>query len=227
MQIPGGKEWAWTRAGFLSLGARGGAAVAIGAMTAVVVETNGCRVCCGRRPVGRPRSRTRPPRSRRRNPGVSSSTRRPSPPSIRRRSPGICSGRSSTSRVRLTAVSQVLSGAGQTPATATSRLPSRKGHSTRRVDCEVRRRARDRVRRRLSRCRAYGRLRRESEDDRGASRTSPEHWSVFSDLAANRPIGVSFPVPLDYVTVSDLLDSYLKLGYVETDPHADGGGSRT
>ena len=36
-----------------------------------------------------------------------------------------------------------------------------------------------------------------------------QHLSVFSDLAANRPVGISFPSPIDYETVSDLLDQFL------------------
>ena len=36
-----------------------------------------------------------------------------------------------------------------------------------------------------------------------------QHLSVFSDRAANRPVGISFPAPIDYATVSDLLDAYL------------------
>jgi len=36
-----------------------------------------------------------------------------------------------------------------------------------------------------------------------------QHLSVFSDLAANRPLGISFPAPIDYETASDLLDAYL------------------
>ncbi len=36
-----------------------------------------------------------------------------------------------------------------------------------------------------------------------------QHLSVFSELTANRPVGVSFPAPIDYATASDLLDAYL------------------
>ena len=36
-----------------------------------------------------------------------------------------------------------------------------------------------------------------------------QHLNVFSDLASNRPVGVSFPVPLDFETVSDFLDQFL------------------
>ena len=36
-----------------------------------------------------------------------------------------------------------------------------------------------------------------------------QHLSVFTDLASNRPVGISFPVPIDYETASDLLDAYL------------------
>ncbi|MEP6893490.1 MAG: ferritin-like domain-containing protein [Gaiellaceae bacterium] len=36
-----------------------------------------------------------------------------------------------------------------------------------------------------------------------------QHLSVFSELTANRPVGVSFPAPIDYATASDLLDGYL------------------
>jgi hypothetical protein len=36
-----------------------------------------------------------------------------------------------------------------------------------------------------------------------------QHLSVFSDLAANHPVGISFPTPIDYATASDVLDAYL------------------
>lgn len=36
-----------------------------------------------------------------------------------------------------------------------------------------------------------------------------QHLSVFSGLAADRPVGLSFPVALDFETVSDFLDDYL------------------
>lgn len=36
-----------------------------------------------------------------------------------------------------------------------------------------------------------------------------QHLSVFSELADNRAVGVSFPAPIDYATASDLLDAYL------------------
>lgn len=36
-----------------------------------------------------------------------------------------------------------------------------------------------------------------------------QHESVFSGLAANRPVGISFPAPIDLETASDLLDAYL------------------
>jgi len=36
-----------------------------------------------------------------------------------------------------------------------------------------------------------------------------EHWSFFSDLTSNRPIGNSFPDLIDLETASDLLDAYL------------------
>lgn len=36
-----------------------------------------------------------------------------------------------------------------------------------------------------------------------------QHLSVFSDLSANRPVGLSFPAPLGFETVSDFLDTYL------------------
>ena len=36
-----------------------------------------------------------------------------------------------------------------------------------------------------------------------------QHLSVFTGLAGNHPIGISFPAPIDYVTASDLLDAYL------------------
>jgi hypothetical protein len=36
-----------------------------------------------------------------------------------------------------------------------------------------------------------------------------QHLSVFANLAANRPVGVSFPSPIDYETASDLFDAYL------------------
>jgi hypothetical protein len=36
-----------------------------------------------------------------------------------------------------------------------------------------------------------------------------QHLSVFAELSANRPVGISFPAPLDLETASDLLDPYL------------------
>jgi hypothetical protein len=36
-----------------------------------------------------------------------------------------------------------------------------------------------------------------------------EHWSVLSDLAFGRPIGNSFPAPIDYVTASAVLEPFL------------------
>jgi len=36
-----------------------------------------------------------------------------------------------------------------------------------------------------------------------------QHLSVFGELSANRPVGLSFPVPLDLETASDLLDPFL------------------
>ena len=36
-----------------------------------------------------------------------------------------------------------------------------------------------------------------------------QHLSVFSSLAANHPIGVSFPATIQYETASDVLDAYL------------------
>jgi rubrerythrin len=36
-----------------------------------------------------------------------------------------------------------------------------------------------------------------------------QHLSVFTDLADNRPVGISFPAPIEYETASDVLDAYL------------------
>jgi len=36
-----------------------------------------------------------------------------------------------------------------------------------------------------------------------------QHLSVLTELAGNHPIGISFPAPIDYVTASDVLDAYL------------------
>jgi hypothetical protein len=36
-----------------------------------------------------------------------------------------------------------------------------------------------------------------------------QHLSVFSDLTSDRPVGVSFPLPIDYETASDALDQFL------------------
>jgi hypothetical protein len=36
-----------------------------------------------------------------------------------------------------------------------------------------------------------------------------QHLSLFAGLAGNHPVGVSFPPALDYASVSDLLDTYL------------------
>lgn len=37
-----------------------------------------------------------------------------------------------------------------------------------------------------------------------------QHLSVFSDITSNRPVGISFPAPLDEATVSAALDPYLQ-----------------
>jgi hypothetical protein len=36
-----------------------------------------------------------------------------------------------------------------------------------------------------------------------------QHLSVFTDLGENRPVGISFPAPIDYETASGLLEAYL------------------
>ena len=36
-----------------------------------------------------------------------------------------------------------------------------------------------------------------------------QHLSVFSELTADRPVGVSFPLPIDYEASSDALDAFL------------------
>jgi rubrerythrin len=36
-----------------------------------------------------------------------------------------------------------------------------------------------------------------------------QHLSVFSDITSDRPVGVSFPLPIDYETASDALDAFL------------------
>jgi hypothetical protein len=36
-----------------------------------------------------------------------------------------------------------------------------------------------------------------------------QHLTVLSELVSNRPVGVSFPPALDYATASDVLDAYL------------------
>lgn len=36
-----------------------------------------------------------------------------------------------------------------------------------------------------------------------------QHLSVFSGISFNRPVGVSFPAPIDYETASGLLDPFL------------------
>ncbi len=36
-----------------------------------------------------------------------------------------------------------------------------------------------------------------------------QHLSVFSNMVYGQPVGVSFPVPIDLETASDLLDEFL------------------
>ena len=36
-----------------------------------------------------------------------------------------------------------------------------------------------------------------------------QHLSVFSGITSDRPVGVSFPLPIDYETASDALDAFL------------------
>ena len=111
----------------------------------------------------------------------------------------------------LTAMSQILNGAGQTPSTAddfTSTFP--KGTFDSRGSI-----AKFGVALETAFLGAYlGAVDGVASSDlkTTAARiaaSEAQHLSVFSELAANRPIGVSFPAPIDYATASDLLDAYL------------------
>jgi rubrerythrin len=111
----------------------------------------------------------------------------------------------------LTAMSQVLSGAGQTPSTAddfTITFPKGTFESRGSI-------AKFGVALETAFVGAYlGAVDSATSDDlkTAAARiatSEAQHLSVFSELAANRPVGISFPAPIDYVTASDLLDAYL------------------
>ncbi len=111
----------------------------------------------------------------------------------------------------LTAMSQVISGAGQTPSTAddfTITFPkgtfdSRGAIAKFGVAIET-----AFVGAYLGAVDAAGSSDLRTTAARIAASES-QHLSVFSDLAANRPIGISFPAHIDYATASDLLDAYL------------------
>jgi hypothetical protein len=111
----------------------------------------------------------------------------------------------------LTAVSQILSGAGQTPSTMddfTITFP--KGTFASRAST-----ARFGVALETAFVGAYlGAVDTFTPSDlkTTAARiaaSEAQHLSVLSGIAANHPVGISFPVPVDYETASDLLDAYL------------------
>lgn len=111
----------------------------------------------------------------------------------------------------LTAMSQILSGAGQTPSTAddfTIAFPkgtfgSRASIAKFGVALET-----AFVGAYLGAVDAFAPSDLKTTAARIAASES-QHLSVFADIAANHPVGISFPVPIDYATASDLLDTYL------------------
>jgi rubrerythrin len=111
----------------------------------------------------------------------------------------------------LTAVSQIISGAGQTPATAddfTITFP--KGSFASRTSI-----AKLGLALETGFVGAY--LGAVDEFTPGDLKTTAariaasesQHLSVFSNMVYGQPVGVSFPVPIDLETASDLLDEFL------------------
>jgi rubrerythrin len=111
----------------------------------------------------------------------------------------------------LTAMSQILSGAGQTPSTAddfTITFPkgtfdSRGSIAKFGVALET-----GFVGAYLGAVDAFAASDLKTTAARIAASES-QHLSVLSDVASNHPVGISFPAPIDYATASDLLDAYL------------------
>jgi demethoxyubiquinone hydroxylase (CLK1/Coq7/Cat5 family) len=114
-------------------------------------------------------------------------------------------------REHLTAVSQILAGAGQTPSTVddfTISFPkgafaSRASIAKLGVALET-----ASVGAYLGAVDAF-----ESSDLKTAAAriaaNEAQHLCAFSGLASNRPVGISLPAPIDYATASDLLDAFL------------------
>jgi hypothetical protein len=111
----------------------------------------------------------------------------------------------------LTAVSQILAGAGQTPETADDfdisfpkgTFASRESIAKFGVALET-----TLVGAYLGAVDSFAALDLKTTAARIAASES-HHLSVFGALAADRPIGVSFPVPIDYETASTFLDQFL------------------
>jgi rubrerythrin len=111
----------------------------------------------------------------------------------------------------LTAVSQILSGAGQTPSTADDfaitfpkgAFASRETIAKLGVTLET-----ASVGTYLGAADAFGPGDLRTTAARIAASES-QHLSVFSGIASNQPVGISFPAPIDYETASGLLDVYL------------------
>jgi rubrerythrin len=111
----------------------------------------------------------------------------------------------------LTAMSQVISGAGQTPSTADDfditfpkgTFDTRRSIAKLGVALET-----AFVGAYLGAVDAFASAGLKTTAARIAASES-QHLSVFTELAANHPVGISFPVPIDYETASDLLDAFL------------------
>jgi len=111
----------------------------------------------------------------------------------------------------LTAISGIISGAGQTPSTAddfTITFPDKAFDSIGSIVKLGVALETAFVGAYLGAVDSFGPSQMKTTAARIAANES-QHLSVFSDLAANRPIGVSFPPTIDYETASDLLDSFL------------------
>jgi rubrerythrin len=111
----------------------------------------------------------------------------------------------------LAAVSQILSGAGETPATAddfTFTFPKGTFASPRSIGRAGAALETILVGTYLGAVDAFTAGDLKTTAARIAA-SEAEHLSVFSGLASGRPVGISFPAPLDYETASDLLDPYL------------------
>ncbi len=201
------------RAGFLSLGARGGAAVAMGAMSAGLIAEQAPAATTGA--TAEPLAELDFALARL---AVAAEIL-----AVEFYTEAIAStkfGAEATKYLKralfneqehLTAMSQVISGAGQTPSTAddfditfpTGTFDTRGAIAKVGVALET-----AFVGAYLGAVDAFAPSDLKTTAARIAA-SEAQHLSVFTELAANHPIGISFPVPVDYVTASDLLDAYL------------------